>query len=75
MKEAGITPYETTGLLAAARRSGEAGEGLVLCEVDHKNATIRLDEPMTDVLTGTEYEPGIMEIAPYGVHVLVKAGK
>jgi len=56
----------------AAKRAGDA-EGLVLCEVGCGKATIELDEPMRDLLTGTEYAAGVMDVEPYGVHVLVKA--
>ena len=72
MAEADVVPYKTTGLLVAAKRAGDA-EGLVLCEVGCGKATIELEEPMRDLLTGTEYAAGVMEVEPYGVHVLVKA--
>lgn len=71
LKEAGVNAYQTTGLLAAADRSGEAGECLVLCEIGNADASIYLDSPKTDILSGKMYDAGVMQIAPYGIHVLV----
>ncbi len=73
LAEAGVQTYETTGLLTVTPRAGDAGCGLVLCEVGNGVASIRLPEPMRDLLTEVVYPAGVMDIAPYGIHVLVKA--
>ncbi len=73
LAEAGVQTYETTGLLTVTPRAGDAGCGLVLCEVGNGAASIRLPEPMRDLLTEVVYPAGVMDIAPYGIHVLVKA--
>lgn len=71
LAEADITPYDTTETLVAVDRQGESGNCLVLCEVANEEATIYLDSARKDLLTGIQYDAGIMHIAPYGVHVLV----
>lgn len=71
LKEAGVNTYQTTGLLAVAERAGEAGKCLVLCEIGNAEASIYLDAPKKDVLSGKEYDAGVMKIEPYGVYVLV----
>ena len=70
-EDAGVTPYKTMGMLSVVPREGEGGEGLVLCETAHAPASIELDAPMTDLLTGKEFS-GTLEVEPYGVYVLKK---
>ena len=63
---------KTSGLLAVARRAGGDREGLTVCEVANRPATLELREDMVDLLTGNVHPAGRMEIAPYGVHILEK---
>lgn len=72
LADAGVKGYITEGEITAAKRSGNGQEGLVLCECANSSASIELDVPMTDILTGRKYAAGKMEIEPYGVYVLKK---
>lgn len=67
---AGVIPVETTGLVVAAKRTGNGREGFAVCEVAYQPASIELREEMVDLLTGEHHSAGRMEIAPYGVHIL-----
>lgn len=71
LKEAGVEPLETTGELVVVPREGAAGRGLVVCEVMHKEASLKLPKPMTDLITGKRFE-GTMKIAPYDIFVLAE---
>ena len=73
LREADVAPYETEGSLIVIPRTAENGEmsGLIVCEMAHREASVVLDQPMTDLLTGEEYTAGKMTVAPYGIHVLV----
>ena len=62
----------TSGLLAVAERAGDEREGLTVCEVANRPATLKLREDMVDLLTGKVHSAGRMDIAPYGVHILEK---
>lgn len=68
LADAGARRFETTGELVVAPRRGEAGEGVIVCEIADKPATVRLPEPMTDLLTGLRHE-GVVNVAPYDVMV------
>ena len=71
-EDAGIAPYETTGTLHAVPRTGEAGEGLILCETAHAPASLKISAPMTDLLTGETFTDEI-PVEPYGVRVMKNA--
>ncbi len=65
----GAEPVCVEGEVIAARRSGAAGEGLMLVEYGAKNAVCTLPGPMTDLLTGCRLE-GRVTLKPYDVLVL-----
>ena len=69
---AGVATRMTSGLLAVAERAGDEREGLTVCEVANRPATLELREDMVDLLTGKVHSAGRMDIAPYGVHILEK---
>ena len=56
----------------AARRSGTAGEGLMLVEYGGKDAACTLPEPMVDLLTGRRLQ-NRAALKPYDVLVLKAA--
>lgn len=62
------TPGVTSNLLTVPR-AGQAGTGMIVVELENKPAMITLDRPMTDVISGLQYE-GIVDLAPYSVMVL-----
>ena len=70
-KSAGITPLRADSNLTVIPRAGKDAEGLILCELAFKEATIDLPYPMIDVLTGETCE-GTYQVEPYGVKVLQK---
>ena len=47
----------------------EAGKGAVIVEIENKPATLTLDHPVTDVISGRRLE-GTQELAPYTVMVV-----
>ncbi len=72
LKDAGVPTYKTEGLLTVVSRKGEEKDGLILCELGNAPASIVLDTPMTDILSGKSFD-GKMDIEPYGIYVLTKA--
>jgi beta-galactosidase GanA len=68
--ERGIRPVaEASPNLLVVPREGPAGRGLVALELQHREATLTLPEPMTDLLTGRRTE-GTLDLAPFSVAVL-----
>lgn len=67
--DAGMELPEMTGTVTVIPRVGENRRGLILMETAHAPASYRLEEPMTDILTGQTYE-GIVELKPYDLLVL-----
>lgn len=61
-------PGVTSNLLTVPRQ-GQAGTGMIVVELENKPAMITLDHPMTDLISGQQYE-GIVDLAPYSVMVL-----
>lgn len=55
--------------LVVAPRSGPAGTGAVIVEIENKPGHIKLSGPAVDLLTGKELS-GSIGVAPYGVLVL-----
>jgi beta-galactosidase GanA len=51
-------------------REGAAGRGTIAVELEGKPATLVLDTPAKDLLTGKEHARGTVEIPPFGVVVL-----
>jgi glycosidase len=70
-EDAGIAVPEATGTITAIPRSGNGRQGLILLETANAPGSYRLDEPMTDLLTGKEY-CGVVELAPYDLLILEK---
>ena len=60
---------DASGNLLVVPRSGPAGEGVMLVELENRPATIELERPATDILTG-ETLHGRVDIPSYGVAVL-----
>ena len=73
LAEADVQPYRTEGSLLVIPREGDGVSGLILCEIGNSTASVVLEGAMTDLLTGTTYEAGTMQVMPYGIHVLVPA--
>ena len=68
--EANVAPVaDAPDHLLVVPRAGDAGEGLVAVEMMNRPATLPLDRPAVDLLTGAEYD-GTVGIEPYGVAVL-----
>ena len=67
---AGIKQRKVEGKLTVVPRKGDGRDGLVLCELGYENASVELDRPMTDILTGKSYPAGRLCVEPYGVYVL-----
>ncbi len=65
----GAEPVRIEGEVMAARRSGTAGEGLMLVEYGGKDAACTLPEPMVDLLTGRRLQ-NRAALKPYDVLVL-----
>lgn len=70
-EQSGVALPKVSGEVIAARRKGEAGEGLFLIEYGNREAAFRLDEPMTDLLTD-ETLSGEIRLEPYSVRILRK---
>ena len=70
LADAAVVPFRMTGELQIIPRTGET-EGLVLCETACKPASLCIDEPMTDLLTGETFRDTVT-VEPYGVRVLVR---
>lgn len=68
--EAGVKLPEITGELAVVPRSGTAGSGMILAETGNRPASVKLEQTMTDLLTGKTYAPGVLQVSPYAVLVL-----
>ena len=68
-KDAGIQVPEVSGTVTAIPRKGENRRGLILVETGNAPGSYMLEEPMTDLLTGTRYE-GRVELKPYDLLVL-----
>ena len=71
LEEAGVKLPRITGELSVSPRSGAAGSGLILVETGNKPASVDLEEPMTELLTGKSYL-GHTELEPYSILVLKK---
>lgn len=69
--DAKIHRLRTTGTLFAARRKGDAGEGLMVAECRGENASVELESEMTDLLTGKTYS-GNVSLEPYELLILKK---
>ncbi len=67
---AGIKQRKVEGKLTVVPRKGDGMDGLVLCELGYENASVELDRPMTDILTGKSYPAGRLCVEPYGIYVL-----
>lgn len=67
--DAGIPVPEVSGTVTAIPRTGKDRRGLILVETGNAPASYRLEEPMTDILTGKRYE-GTVELKPYDLLVL-----
>ncbi len=67
--DAGIALPEMSGTVTAIPRIGENRRGLILVETGYAPASYRLEETMTDILTGKRYE-GTVELKPYDLLVL-----
>jgi beta-galactosidase GanA len=69
-KDAGVLPVaEASPNLLVVPREGEAGQGLIVVELENAPATLTLPRAATDLLTGTRYS-GKIDVKPYGVMVL-----
>ena len=67
--EACIPLPEMTGTVTVIPRRGENRRGLILMEVGNAPGTYRLEEPMTDLLTGKTYDDTV-ELKPYDLLIL-----
>ncbi len=56
--------------LLVVPRAGSAGRGLIAVELEGRVASMDLDTPGTDLLSGRAHPRGTVEIPPYGVVVL-----
>ena len=70
LSDAGAQTYRVSGEMQIIPRTGEGGDGLVLCETGYKPASVRIDLPMTDLLTGECFRDTV-PVEPYGVRVMV----
>lgn len=70
LEDAGVETFRVLGALNVSPRSGDAGEGLVLCETGCRDAILQISRPMTDLLTGETFRDNV-PVEPYGVRVLV----
>lgn len=66
---ANVALPKVEGEIMVSPREGEAGRGLMLVEYGAKPASIVLDRPMTDLISGKALE-GKIDLAPYEVLVL-----
>ncbi len=60
---------EASANLLVVPRNGDAGEGIVAVELENRPASLSLERPATDLLTG-EARSERMDMPPYGVAVL-----
>jgi len=69
--DAGIRPTANAspGVLAVPRR-GQDFEGMIVIETENRKATLQLEHGGVDLLTGTRYAPGKLDLAPWDVLVL-----
>ena len=72
LADAGVEAYRVEGTLQVSPRCGQAGKGLVLCETGCEPASVGIDAPMTDLLTGETFRT-VVPVEPYGVRVLTEA--
>jgi len=70
LADAGVESFRVMGSLNVSPRSGEAGDGLVLCETGCGDAILQIPRPMKDLLTGETFRDNV-PVEPYGVRVLV----
>jgi beta-galactosidase len=56
--------------LLCVPRSGKGGEGMVVVEVENKPASVTINKPAIDLLTGKKYTKGSIRVKPYSVIVL-----
>jgi beta-galactosidase GanA len=69
-KDLGIQPSaDASDNLVIVPREGEDGEAFIVIEIENRLGGLALTKPMTDILTGVQYE-GIMTIDPYAVLIL-----
>jgi beta-galactosidase GanA len=68
-EENGIKVPKASGSVCAIPRKGKGRRGIILIETAHQPASYELSEPMTDILTGIDYQ-GIVELKPYDVLIL-----
>jgi beta-galactosidase GanA len=69
-KEASFAPAcQASPNLLVVPRTGNAGSGVVVVELEHQPATLRLEQPATDLLSNQDFM-GDLCIEPYGVRVL-----
>ncbi|SHF67801.1 beta-galactosidase [Caldanaerobius fijiensis DSM 17918] len=70
-KEAGILPVVASSNVLAVPRSGKAGSGMVVLEIENRPGKLTLEREMIDIITGNVYK-GDMDIPPYSAMVLVE---
>jgi len=68
-KDAGIPVPEMSGTITVIPRMGENRRGLILVEIGNAPGSYRLEEPMTDLLTGKSYD-NTVELKPYDLMIL-----
>lgn len=66
-----VRRFAFEGNVMVAPRKGAAGEGLAVVEHRGEPASVTLDEPMTDLITGERFE-GKVELKPFDVLILKK---
>ena len=69
LEDAGIEGARTEGTLVVIPRKGDLQKGMIVIEVANETGEIALENKMTDILTGVQYE-GCMKVEPYSVYVL-----
>lgn len=72
LTDAGVRKYDICGDAVVIPREGNGQRGIIVCETGFAEATITLDTPVTDILTGRRYDAGKMPLDPYGVYVLAE---
>ena len=70
-RSAQVTSFQASENLTVIPRSGKDTEGLILCELAFRDASIRLPFPAVDILTG-EIHREVCAVEPYGIKVLKK---
>ncbi len=71
LADAAAAVYPVTGELQVSPVRGSGGECLVLCETGCSQASLQIDRPMTDLLTGETFRD-VVPVAPYGVRVMTE---